>query len=78
MSTLPPVQPARKKRMPNWLKITLGVFVALFLISAIFGKPAAENPSSPSAAAPSTTTTTTTTTTTATSTTTGNTWRQHR
>jgi micrococcal nuclease len=61
MSTLPPVQPARKKRMPNWLKITLGVFVALFLISAIFGKPAAENPSSPSAAAPSTTTTTTTT-----------------
>jgi endonuclease YncB( thermonuclease family) len=27
-----------KRRLPNWLKITLGVFVVLFALGAIFGK----------------------------------------
>lgn len=43
---LDPVPSARpKRRIPMWLKVTLGAFVVLVILAAIFGKPA-ENPSS--------------------------------
>ncbi|WIX80548.1 excalibur calcium-binding domain-containing protein [Amycolatopsis carbonis] len=52
-----------RKRFPKWLMVTLGVFVVLFVLGAIFGK-APETPTQPVAApaAPTTTTPATPTT----------------
>ncbi|MET7990711.1 excalibur calcium-binding domain-containing protein [Amycolatopsis sp. NPDC005232] len=56
-----------RKRFPKWLMVTLGVFVVLFVLGAIFGK-APETPTQPVAApaAPATTTPAAPTTTTST------------
>ncbi|WP_370946017.1 excalibur calcium-binding domain-containing protein [Amycolatopsis sp. cg5] len=53
------------RRLPTWIKITLGVFAVLFVFGAIFGKPADTRPQNllaaptPTPSAPSTTPTTT-------------------
>ncbi|MEW2500106.1 excalibur calcium-binding domain-containing protein [Amycolatopsis sp. NPDC047767] len=46
-----------RKRFPKWLMVTLGVFVVLFVLGAIFGK-APETPTQPVAAPAAPTTTT--------------------
>jgi endonuclease YncB( thermonuclease family) len=60
MNAMPANQPAQKRRLPKWLKITLSVFGALFVLGAIFGKPPEET-TQPAAAASAPTTTSATT-----------------
>jgi endonuclease YncB( thermonuclease family) len=57
---MPANQPAQKRRLPKWLKITLSVFGVLFVLGAIFGK-SPEKTAQPAVAAPSPTISATTT-----------------
>jgi micrococcal nuclease len=56
MNTMPAHQPAWKRQLPKWLKITLSVFAVLFVLGAIFGKSPGGTTPSPVAAPLSTTT----------------------
>ncbi|GAA4542996.1 excalibur calcium-binding domain-containing protein [Amycolatopsis samaneae] len=56
-----PTSPGRtrpKKRIPKWIGVTLGVFLVLFILGAIFGKTPEQTPTLAAAPAPAPTVTT--------------------